>query len=90
MNQVQVPSIRKSTYDKARAIVLAARKAAAEAYEAQGDVKHAVRSKTPRKRKPEHGQHIYVFHHLQKNNVVYSLDKVMKVCVSTAAPIGQN
>lgn len=27
-----------------------------------------------------HGQHIYVFHHIQTNQVVYSLTRAMDVC----------
>jgi hypothetical protein len=34
----------------------------------------------PKKRKPEHGQQIYVYHHLQKNQIVYSLTKALNVC----------
>jgi hypothetical protein len=40
-------------------------------------------SKTPVKKrrtpKPEHGQQIFVFNHLQKNHMVYSLTRALKV-----------
>jgi len=41
------------------------------------------RKQAPRKKKgvpkPEHGRQIFVFTHLQKKNVVYSLSKTLKV-----------
>jgi hypothetical protein len=40
-------------------------------------------SKTPVKKKrtpkPEHGRQIFVFNHLQKNHMVYSLTRALKV-----------
>ena len=40
----------------------------------------------PNKRKPEHGQHIYVYHHLQKNQIVYSLTRALNVFHQASQP----
>lgn len=54
---------------KARAAAIASEKALHDAF--------GIRKKTtPR---PEHGQQIFVFNHLQRNHVVYSLTRAMKV-----------
>jgi len=34
--------------------------------------------------KPEHGEKIWVFKHVQKNHMVYSLSKVLNVCLPIA------